>query len=341
MNQSVTDFPLLNTTVRIGENSLYDLVMKPTFYWILFNAVLTLYLLISLSVYEYRIRKIKPIVLCRQCRFSKPGLRILPRIFCWISAMWLFVYWFHRLILSPLFLMVEAVDFCSFNYKLRTLSISVVRLFIMLALWTRQRFIYTNKAMKKTYKLGRFLSIVVGGFGLGVILGPLSIFLFAVELEKTNNVCEYVLGGKLQLLVFQYLRFFLIALYVSLTALFLVPLLNHSKKLVQIRPNVEKAERPSGQMNHLIVRTFVVCIFHVMMTFPPFFLPLFEDRELGRLIFAHTSATIPLMLNICIFVDWKGRFFPWRRDYLQESKNDEKQRQSNSNQFTLYSSATS
>ena len=178
--------------------------------------------------------------------------------------------------------------------------------------------------MKKlSNKFSQLLSIVVGIIAVGGNLGTFSIFVFAVESQKKNESCVFIKGGRLQLAVFRYLRFFLIAVHVGVTGLFLVPLLKHNSRLA--RKNRESKNKSNSHIKELIVRSLSVSIVYVILDFLPFLLPLFEDRDVGTAIFVHTSLTIPVILTIFIFVDWKARLFPMKKfDAAGQDSNGEK-----------------
>ena len=317
-----------NSTSQISSpKNLLEFTEEPMFYWNLFNLSLLFYIFISLSIYEYRIPNNGFITLC--CRWKFTDLRfnsIMPRIFCWLASLSLLMYWFSRL-MSKL-LLNSTTDLCSLDYRIRTSTVTASRLFLVLVLWCRQRSFYSNKFMKKlSNKFSQLLSIVVGIIAVGGNLGIFSVFIFAVESQKKNESCVFIKGGQLQLAVFQYLRFFLIAVHVGVTGLFLVPLLKHNSRLA--RKNRESKNKSNSHIKELIVRSLSVSIVYVILDFLPFLLPLFEDRDVGLAIFAHTSLTFPMILTIFIFVDWKARLFPMKKfDDAGQDSNGEKRKNS-------------
>ena len=317
-----------NSSSQISSpNSLLEFTKEPMFYWILFNAILSVYVAISLSIYEYRIPKNGFITLGCHWKFTDLRFNSMPRIFCWLASLCMLMYWFSRLVLSKL-LLNSTTDLCSWDYRIRTSTVTASRLFLVLVLWCRQRSFYSNKFMKKlSNKFSQLLSIVVGIIAVGGNLGTLSIFVFAVESQKKNESCVFIKGGQLQLAVFQHLRFFLIAVHVGVTGLFLVPLLKHNSRLA--RNNRESKNKSNSHIKELIIRSLSVSIVYVILDFLPFLLPLFEDRDVGTVIFAHTSLTIPMILTIFIFVDWKLRLFPMKKfDAAGQDSNGEKRKNS-------------
>ena len=289
--------------------SLSEFAKTPIFYWILFNAGLLFYFIVTLSIYEYWMRKVKLVNFCKNWRITIPGFNSLPRIFCWISSFWLFSYWFHMLVIVKPMLRSKR-DFCTLDYQLQTVFVATARLFLVLVLWFRQRSFYTNVLMKNlSNKFSRVLSSFVGIAVILVNIGYSSIFVFAVELRKDNTgKCVFVKGGHLQLIVFQYMRFLLVGIHIVLTGLFLAPLL---KKHTERKAQTAKNKKSDAHIKQIIVRSFVVSVFYVVVDLIPFFLPFFKDRRMGRLFFAHTSMTIPFLLTNFIFGDWKIRMFPW------------------------------
>ena len=299
-------------------NPLLEFTKDGLFYWLLYNTILALYFMVSLSIYEFRSRKAKPVIFCRHRRFTSAGFNALPRILCWSSSIALFWYWIHRLVISKL-LFGSQSDYCTLDYQLRNASVCTARLLLISVLWCRQRSFYENEVIRRlSNKLTRMLSILVGVVAAMINGGALLIFVFAVELQKGNEKCDFAVGFRLQQSVFQYLRFFLIAIHIGLTGLFVMPLVKHTLQFAKL--NRKAGERSNAHVQELIIRSLAVSVVYVVMDFLPFFIPLFENRELGIAVFAHTSLTIPFVLTIFIFVDWKERLFPWRKMSNTEQK---------------------
>ena len=308
-----TTYPARKNISGFETDSLLEILYDPMLYFILYNIIFALYLVISLSTYEYRIRRAKPVRICQRFRITAAGFNSLPRIFCWLASIILLIFWSFNLLVDEI--LVKKMDICDWSMKLRNAFAMTLRFFLMLTLWSRQRFLYRNKAIKQlTTTLGRVLSIVVGIIGAMVMLGPLPVFTFFVDFKRMDGVCVFVSGRYLYYFMFRYLRIFIVAVYFALTLLFLLPLLKHNSR--QAQNNSQNGESTRGNMKNLVIRSCTVCTIHSMATLGAFAISSFQNPRVGLLIITHTSATIPMLLNVFIFKDWRARLMPWKTNFL-------------------------
>jgi len=169
MNASTEEKIQSSTEQSVNKNSFLEFTKGGLFYWILFNAILALYFIVSLVVYEYRSKTLKSVVFCRNWRFTTPGFNALPRILCLGSSVALFWFWFHRLVIVQILLDSQA-DLCNLRHLLTNFTAIIARLFLIFVLWCRQRFFYANELTKQlSSKLSKLLSSLIGVAALMVM----------------------------------------------------------------------------------------------------------------------------------------------------------------------------
>jgi len=282
--------------------NILEFTKDEVFYWILFNTILALYFIVSLAVYEYRNKTLKSVVFFRNGKLTTPGFNALPRIFCLASSVGTFFYWFNKLVIVKLLLSSQA-DLCKLEHVLTYFTAIIARILLISVLWCRQRSFYANELTKQlSGKCNQLLSILVGVVALIGNVGTFLIIVFAVKLQKLKGNCKYFRGFALEIIVFQCYRFFLIAVHVGLTVLFVMPLVNHTKKFGKNK-QTGSGKKSNAHVKVLIVRSLAVSTLHLIMDFFPFFISFIGRNAIGFAIIAHTSLTIPFVLTIFIFTD--------------------------------------
>jgi len=99
-------------------------------------------------------------------------------------------------------------------------------------------------------------------------------------------------------------------------------------------------KKSNTHVKELIIRSLAVSVVHVFMEFIPFLLPFVRRDAWGIAIFSHFSLTIPFVLTIFIFTDWKERLFPWKNFSSVEQREDKGKKQNCKNSVGLANQTT-